>query len=439
MKKKMALLLVITIAFTGCGIFKISRKNNIPEIYLHNSTEDNKSSDNNDSINHGTIDYVDLEKEEIKAYIDVCTEHLNECPDGFRATILYLDEDDIYELAIFDGNSNGDGALLYTYGNGEVVPLCNDDFPQLGMYGSFGYVVKGNSFYSEMESTSVDRYHLEFWSFSIVDGELKLNCDLDNVDYFDEAGEVENNEYYVNGDLSTEDEYDSLMDEYYESQNMIIVSYDECEAIKTEDDIEEALSIDYANIFEHNMTLEVELKPVIYLYPNNDNSKITLQLDYDGKLIELDPSFNINNGWNIIADKDGTIRLWDKTYEYLFWEGIPNVTYTINEGFCVKGEETFEFLAESLDTLGLTKNEADEFIEFWLPKMHDNKYNVICFQKEQYTNHARLNVTPEPDTMLRVFMTWYPSDDFVNIPSQTLSTTERTGFTVVEWGGSQIK
>lgn len=47
--------------------------------------------------------------------------------------------------------------------------------------------------------------------------------------------------------------------------------------------------------------------------------------------------------------------------------------------------------------------------------------------------------TPAPDTLLRVFMAWKPVGKAVEIPAQNLSTPERIGFTVVEWGGCQVR
>ena len=81
----------------------------------------------------------------------------------------------------------------------------------------------------------------------------------------------------------------------------------------------------------------------------------------------------------------------------------------------------------------------NEFIVYWLPLMEHNKYNFISFQSEAYTNSAKLNITPTPDSLLRVFMTYVPLDEAIDIEPQQLSTFERTGFTVVEWGGSKIQ
>ncbi len=71
--------------------------------------------------------------------------------------------------------------------------------------------------------------------------------------------------------------------------------------------------------------------------------------------------------------------------------------------------------------------------------MEVNKYNIISFQSEAYTDQAKLYVNPEPDTVIRVFMTWYGSKKPVKMQEQKLTAPERKGFTVVEWGGSEVR
>ena len=71
--------------------------------------------------------------------------------------------------------------------------------------------------------------------------------------------------------------------------------------------------------------------------------------------------------------------------------------------------------------------------------MEQNPYNIISFQTDRYTDAAKLNVSPAPDTTIRVFMTWQASDTEVSIPAQDLIAPERDGFTLVEWGGTEIK
>ena len=48
------------------------------------------------------------------------------------------------------------------------------------------------------------------------------------------------------------------------------------------------------------------------------------------------------------------------------------------------------------------------------------------------------NVNPKPDTSIRVYMEYYGLDEFTAIEKQILPKTERKGFTLVEWGGSDV-
>jgi len=176
-------------------------------------------------------------------------------------------------------------------------------------------------------------------------------------------------------------------------------------------------------------------KPVIYLYPEKEMN-VKTELNIDGELTCTYPDYN--NGWEVTAKPDGTLT--DESgqiYNYLYWEGTTQVKYDFTKGFCVKGEDTAAFLENALEKLGLTRKEANEFIVFWLPLMQENPYNIISFQTDVYTEAAKLEVMPKPDTLIRVFMAWKPASSYVEMKEQKLSASERKGFTVVEWGGAK--
>ncbi len=177
-------------------------------------------------------------------------------------------------------------------------------------------------------------------------------------------------------------------------------------------------------------------KPVIYLYPE-ETTEVDVTLTLDGELTCAYPAYR--EGWHVTAEPDGTLTdASGQTYNYLYWEGETNAVFDMSRGFCVKGEDTAAFLEEALERLGLTRREANEFIVYWLPLMQENPYNLIAFQGDAYTDAAKLDIAPAPDTLIRVFMTWQASDSFVELEPQTLTAPERVGFTVVEWGGTQI-
>ena len=134
-----------------------------------------------------------------------------------------------------------------------------------------------------------------------------------------------------------------------------------------------------------------------------------------------------------------TLDAKGQIYNYLYWEGETYAQYDLSKGYCVKGEDTAEFLENALDKLGLNRREANEFSVYWLPLMEQNPYNIISFQTDIYTDAAQLTVKPTPDTIIRVFMAWQKADSYVEIPKQELFAPKRSGFTVVEWGGTEIK
>ena len=112
--------------------------------------------------------------------------------------------------------------------------------------------------------------------------------------------------------------------------------------------------------------------------------------------------------------------------------------FTFEKGFVVRGVDITEFLREKLAGIGLTPGEMNEFIVFWAPRMKNNKYNLISFAQEEYAETAALEIKPAPDSMLRVFMVYRPLDEPVEIQAQEIRPFERKGFTVVEWGGSEL-
>ena len=178
-------------------------------------------------------------------------------------------------------------------------------------------------------------------------------------------------------------------------------------------------------------------KPVIYLYPEAE-TEVSVKLFLDGKLTCTYPAYN--TGWKVTAAPNGILTdAKGQTYSYLYWEGETNAQWDMTKGFCVKGEDTAAFLEKALAMLGLNRREANEFIVYWLPLMEQNPYNFVSFQTDTYTDAAKLYIEPAPDALIRVFMVWQASDTSIKLPEQELTAPERSGFTVVEWGGTEIK
>ena len=198
--------------------------------------------------------------------------------------------------------------------------------------------------------------------------------------------------------------------------------------------------IEYNYISKRNHTCDEVTadKPLIYIYPTNDMN-VKVKLGYPEKLTTTYPQYN--DGWNVYAKTDGTLIDSDgKEYYGLYWEGVRKEKIEFNNGFVVSKEDLIPFLEEKLAILGLNARESNEFIIYWLPRLQKNKYNLIRFAtKEEIEKEMPLNITPEPETLIRVFMEFKGVDKKVTINEQELNKVKRNGYTVVEWGGSEQK
>ena len=183
-------------------------------------------------------------------------------------------------------------------------------------------------------------------------------------------------------------------------------------------------------------------KPVIYLYPQQ-TQKVRVQLDFDGKLTSTYPTYP-QDGWTVTAQPDGTLTdEQGRSYRYLFWEGVADDGWRLESGSFVKAEDARAFLEQSLSRLGLNELEQNDFISYWLPKLQANEESFVHFAAEQYTDRARLTVSPQPDSVLRVqmLMTGVDSSNrqqLSALPKQQLQGFARKGFTLVEWGGTDL-
>ena len=63
--------------------------------------------------------------------------------------------------------------------------------------------------------------------------------------------------------------------------------------------------------------------------------------------------------------------------------------------------------------------------------------NLISFQGATYTDHARLAVLPQPDTVLRVFMARKPRAESADVPVQTLMPLP--GRVLPWWSGAAVR
>ena len=178
-------------------------------------------------------------------------------------------------------------------------------------------------------------------------------------------------------------------------------------------------------------------KPMIYLYPEEE-TEVSVQLGKPELLTTTYPKYN--NGWQVLAKPDGTLNdKFGREFYGLYWEGVGSAASVHEDGFVIPGADSAKFLEEKLAVLGLTEREANEFIVYWLPKLESSPYNYIRFEtRDEIENYMPLEVSPKPNSTIRIIMDYKPLSEPIEVSEQQLETPIRTGFTVVEWGGTQI-
>ncbi len=176
-------------------------------------------------------------------------------------------------------------------------------------------------------------------------------------------------------------------------------------------------------------------KPILYLYPTKDNTKVSVSFEKPGLLTTTYPKFN--KVWEVTANKNGDLHDKDGKYYYgLYWEEEGSSKVDFTQGFYVTKDNAISFLEEKLTKIGLNDREKNEFIMYWLPILEKNGKNLVYFElTNEREAYNKLKITPKPDSLLRLAIHVKKVNKKVNIKEQQLPTFKRSGFTAVEWGG----
>ncbi len=180
-------------------------------------------------------------------------------------------------------------------------------------------------------------------------------------------------------------------------------------------------------------------KPIIYLYPE-ETTEVSVELGHPEKLLYSYPEYL--GSWNVVAEPDGKLTDTETGKELysLYWEGKSYEQVAMEDGFYVTKSEIVPFLEEKLDILGLNYREKEEFIIYWLPIMSQYEHLFVRFASmEEIEEYMPLKVSPKPDSTIRIMMQFKGIDGPIEVTEQKLTTPVRTGFTVVEWGGTELK
>ena len=263
------------------------------------------------------------------------------------------------------------------------------------------YVENDNIYLSDgKEATKIGKWEKDFYYHSMISG------------------------YYEEGSLTNENEKDAGI--------YLIFEYGQ---------FEEGPGVEYYFNPETKKVKKYELeyiggyaKPVLYLYPE-EKTDITVNFEKEENLTTTYPKFK--EEWKVTAYPNGDLYDENGKYYYgLYWEEDSNHKVDFQEGFYVSKENAISFLEEKLSIIGLNAKEKNEFIMYWLPILEKNEHNLVYFElTEERDSFNKLEISPKPDSLLRMAIHVKKVDKKTNIKEQKLTSFERTGFTAVEWGG----
>ncbi len=194
-----------------------------------------------------------------------------------------------------------------------------------------------------------------------------------------------------------------------------------------------------ARVYIHRIRRIRTKKPAIYLY-SDEETELNLDFEANGNVNFVYPQ-KPAAGWNIETQANGKIKVDGKMYDYLFWEGdrpVPTIDRSL--GFNVASNEVVPFLEAQLSDMGLNARETQDFIAYWGPQLTKNNLNFVQFMVgEAYNEHiATIQSDKNIDTEIRVFMVYESIEAPLPVIEQSFEAPERTGLTLVEWGGGEL-
>lgn len=177
-------------------------------------------------------------------------------------------------------------------------------------------------------------------------------------------------------------------------------------------------------------------KPAIYLYPPQKEN-VNVRVNTIGHFTLTIPNYP-QNGWNVTANPDGTIEANSFSYPYLYYESeVPDSEIVKpGMGYVVKKDGLSALFNTLLPKLGLSLSESREFKDYWAKALPSSPYYFVgVMSKDSIDSIEPLEVRPTPDSIIRARLYFELLEKSITVDPPVISTPQRNGFTVVEWGG----
>jgi len=172
-------------------------------------------------------------------------------------------------------------------------------------------------------------------------------------------------------------------------------------------------------------------KPNIYLYSNIDMN-VNVKIYPSDWITKSIPEYK-KSGWeaNIV---DGSLNGND---DYLFYEAIvPNEGFQKEKAFTVNKNNRKNDMTYILDLYGFNEKEKQDFIDYWMNKLDDEKDYVFYPQQTSVVQQIMpLVLSIQPDNIYRIWFFIEQKENQQYESPNDIEVIKRTEFTLVEWGG----
>ena len=179
-------------------------------------------------------------------------------------------------------------------------------------------------------------------------------------------------------------------------------------------------------------TCMVVYKPNIYIYPNEPiELSVKLIFPMGGKIVASIPEYG--TGWNVLVDTSGLIN---NAHSYLFYESVQPDIWQSKFGWVIPTNKLESFFRKNMADYGFNGNEINDFIEYWIPRLHDFPlYSIYPQTKTMIDDVIQLDFSKSPENILRLFYVIKGHHQLRDrLAAPAIDPFAREGYFVTEWG-----
>ncbi len=179
-------------------------------------------------------------------------------------------------------------------------------------------------------------------------------------------------------------------------------------------------------------------KPAVYFYPTTATN-VSVRLQTDELVYYSNPQGAMLSParWDFLAQPGSQLLTNGQSYPYLFYETTYlGRHFQTDSGWSIARADLPIVLPGKLKELGLNDAERAEFMAYWSPRLSESPYySVYPVSRDQIDQKLAMAVMPHPDRFIRVLLGFKPTATSETLTPPAVVTPDRSGFTVVEWGG----